>query len=112
DNYSEAAVADPRIQALARRVEVTEDPDFTRAFPAQQPTEVTVALSDGAEISERADYHGGEAENPHPLGAVRRKFLALAAPVWGRERAEALYDRVLHLEREGDVAAFSSDGAL
>jgi 2-methylcitrate dehydratase PrpD len=105
DNYAAAAVADPKIQGLARRVEVVEDSDFTRAFPQRQPTEVTVILADGTEISERADYHRGEAENPHPPGAVRRKFLDLAAPVWSRERAEALYDRVLDLERVPAVAA-------
>ena len=39
DNYEAAAVADPRSRALARRVEVVEDPDFTRAFPgASRPT--------------------------------------------------------------------------
>ena len=36
DNYDAASVADPRIQALARRVTVTEDPGFTRAFPRQR----------------------------------------------------------------------------
>ncbi len=112
DNYDAAAVADPRIQGLARRVEVTEDPEFTRAFPARQPTEVTVVLADGPELSERADFHGGEAENPHPPGAVRRKFVDLAAPVWGGGRAEALYDRVLDLEQVPDVAALAGDGGL
>ena len=109
DNYDAAAVADPRIRALARRVEVKEDPDFTRAFPQRQPTEVTVVLADGTEMSERADFHRGEAENPHPPGAVRMKFLELAAPVWGRETAEVLYDRVLDLERVPDVAALVQD---
>ena len=78
---SHPAVADPRIQSLARRVEVVEDPDFTRAFPARQPTEVVVMLGDGTELSERADFHRGEAENPHPPGAVRRKFVELAASI-------------------------------
>jgi 2-methylcitrate dehydratase PrpD len=112
DNYDTAAVADPRIQALARRVEVVEDSEFTRAFPERQPTEVSVALDDGTELSERADFHRGEAEHPHPPDAVRRKFLDLAAPVWGRERAEALYDRVLDLERVTDVPVLAGDGAV
>jgi 2-methylcitrate dehydratase PrpD len=112
DNYDAAAVADPRLKALARRVEVAEDPDFTRAFPARQPTEVTVVLADGTEMSERADYHRGEAEHPHPPDAVRRKFLDLAVPVWGRGRAETLYDRVLDLEGVPDVAALAGDAGL
>ena len=72
DNYGAAAVADPRIQALARRVAVAEDPDFTRAFPGRQPTEVTVVFADGTQMSEHADFHRGEAEHPHPPEAVRR----------------------------------------
>ncbi|MGH7332442.1 MAG: MmgE/PrpD family protein [Candidatus Rokuibacteriota bacterium] len=112
DNYESAAVADPRIQALARRVAVVEDTDFTRAFPERQPTEVTVVLADGTELSERADFHRGEAEHPHPPDAVRGKFLDLAGPVWGRGRAEALYDRVLDLEHVPDVAALVGDRGL
>lgn len=109
DNYEAAALADSRIHALARRVEVAEDPDFTRAFPGRQPTEVTVVLADGSELSERSDFHRGEAENPHPPEAMRRKFLELAAPVWGSDRAGALYDRVLDLDRVPDVAALTAD---
>jgi 2-methylcitrate dehydratase PrpD len=109
DNYDAASVADPRIQALARRVTVTEDPEFTRVFPQQQPTEVTLVLADGSEMVERAEFHRGEAEHPHPPDAVRRKFMDLVAPVWDRGRGEALYDRVLNLERVPDVAALIGD---
>ena len=42
---------------------------------------------------------------PHAPDAVRRKFMDLVAPVWDRGRREALYDRVLDLERVPDVAA-------
>ena len=99
ENYDAAAVADPRIQVLARRVAVAEDPDFTRAFPARQPTEVTVELADGTRMSEHADFHRGEAEHPNPPGAVRMKYLDLAAPVWWQGREETLNDRVHNLER-------------
>ncbi|HYB43271.1 MAG TPA: MmgE/PrpD family protein [Candidatus Methylomirabilis sp.] len=112
DNYDAASVGDPRIQALARRVEVGEDPEFTRAFPERQPTEVTIALADGTELSERADFHRGEAEHPHRQEAVREKFLELSAPVWGHQRAQALYDRVLDLERVPDVATLAGTDGL
>ena len=110
DNHDASAVADLRIRTLARRVEVTEDPNFTRAFPQQQPTEVTVVLAAGTESSQRSDFHPGEAENPHRPDAIRRKFLELTAPVWGGERAETLYDRVLELERVPDVTAVTGRG--
>ena len=113
DNYDAAAVADPRIQALARRVAVVEDPDFTRAFPARQPTEVTVVLADGTEMSEHADFHRGEAEHPAPA----RRRAAGSSSTWPRRCGavggrEALYDRVLDLERVPDVAALAGDEGL
>ena len=49
---------------------------------------------------------------PHPDDAVRRKFLDLAAPVWGQGRAEALYGRVLDLDGVPDVAALAGDAGL
>src|SRR5262245_59604592 len=112
DNYSAAAVADERIRSLARRVAVEEDPAFTRAFPARQPTEVTVHLADGTALSEHGDFHRGEAERPHPPEALRAKFLELAAPVWGPERAQSLYTRVLDLERVPDVATIAAAAGL
>ena len=110
DNYDAAAVADARIHALARRVTVVEEPTFTRAFPERQPTEVTVVLAGGTTLAQRSDYHRGEAEHPHTPAAVRGKFVALSAPVWGRERAEEVYDRVLDLERVPDVRTLAGPG--
>ena len=112
DNHDASAVADARIRALARRVEVAEDPDFTRAFPQRQPTEVSVVLADGGAMVERSDFHPGEAENPHRPDAIRKKFLELTTPVWGGDRAEALYNRVLDLERVSDVTALAGEGGL
>jgi len=63
-------------------------------------------------MSEHADFHRGEAEHPHPHDSVRMKFLDLAAPVWGQGKAEALYDRVLDLQRVPDVAALAGDKGL
>ena len=89
-----------------------EDPEFTRAFPGRQPTDVTIGLADGTELSEHADFHRGEAEAPHPPEAVRRKFLELTRPVWGAGRAEALYGRLLDLERAPDVAVLAGGEGL
>lgn len=111
-NFEPTAVANPRIQALAARVEVAEDPAFTAAFPARQPTEVRVLLADGTELTERGEFIRGEAENPLPPGAVRAKFLELSAPVWGEARAGAVWDWAMRLESVADVAALAADHPL
>ncbi|HVQ74535.1 MAG TPA: MmgE/PrpD family protein [Candidatus Binatia bacterium] len=104
-NFEAAAVADPRIQALAARIDVAEEPAFTAAFPGRQPTALTMTLADGTEIAERGDFIRGEAENPVPQGPVRAKFLELSAPVWGSARAEALWETAMRLDALADVSA-------
>ena len=66
-------------------------------------------LADGTQMSERADFHRGKAEHPHD--AVRRKFLGLAAPVWGQGRGR-YYDGVLDLEGVPDVASLAGAAGL
>lgn len=111
-NFEPPAVADPRIQALAAKVEVTEVPVFTAAFPGRQPTEITVALADGAELEARADFMRGEAEHPHAPETVRAKYLELAAPVWGVPRAEAMWEAVMRLESAPDMRALAGGEPL
>ena len=43
---------------------------FTRAFPGRQPTDVTIVLADGTELSEHADFHRGEAESSSARGGA------------------------------------------
>ena len=43
---------------------------------------------------------------------ILSSILELAGPVWGRERAAALYERVTTLERVPDVAGLGGDAGL
>lgn len=95
DNTSEAAVADPRIQSLARRVFVTENPDYTRVSLAMQKTDMRITFRDGRVFEARADYIRGEPEYPHPPAALRSKFIRLTRDTWGESHAARVYDRLM-----------------
>ena len=50
ESFNDAAVANPKVQALAARVSVEEDPAFTAAYPAQQRCFVRLRLKRGGTL--------------------------------------------------------------
>lgn len=55
---------DERITALAQKVDIVEEPQFTAECPSKRIAAVTVKLTDGTELTEQVDYAKGEPENP------------------------------------------------
>jgi 2-methylcitrate dehydratase PrpD len=94
----DAAFAEPRLHALAARVEVRERPEFTAAYPARQPSRIELRLADGTIETASAEHIRGEAESPHPAGALEGKFLALTASAWGAEAADGALSALMAVE--------------
>jgi 2-methylcitrate dehydratase PrpD len=101
--FSDAAVADAAVQRLATRFEVVEDEAFNAEYPAKQRVDATIRLRDGRVLTGRCEITRGEPGNPHPAGAVERKYFDLAEPLWGRASAQRLLDACMNLERCGNV---------
>ena len=100
--------SDAAIQALADRVTVVEDPAMTAMMPDKRPSRVTVRMKDGSEHTGETDVNQGDFEAPYGPKDLVEKYHELADPVWGRERAEAVYGRVRalpHLERLDELTA-------
>jgi 2-methylcitrate dehydratase PrpD len=90
---------DPRVAALAERVEVRVAQDLERLWPSAGPARVTVHLADGARC-ERVDNPRGHHANPASPADLRAKFLAIT----GLPDAERVYERLLGLDEVPDVA--------
>ncbi len=110
--FSEAAVGNPVTQALARRIDVHEEPAFTARYPHEQATEVVIRTGDGRTWTGRCDIMKGEAGNPYQDAEVERKFLHLGSQAWGAEVAETLRDRVLRLEQFTAIGQLAAGLAL
>jgi 2-methylcitrate dehydratase PrpD len=106
------AVRDPRVQALVAKVEVREEPAYTRAYPGKQLCDVTIRLTGGGTLEGRCEVMKGEPANPHRPEDVERKFFDLTTPVWGAERSRGLYDGLLSLESAPDMGQFGREFAL
>jgi 2-methylcitrate dehydratase PrpD len=102
--FQPPALGDPRVRALARRVEVTIDPDASPRLIDRPAARVTVALTDGRTLAAETRAIRGDAANPVGREEVEAKFLGLAGPVLGEARARAVRDAVARVETLGNVA--------
>ena len=110
--FEEAAVANPAIQSLAQRTDVTEDPEHEARYPREQIADLTVHLKGGQVLRGRCEVMRGEPGNPHDPRDLERKFHELAGPALGRPAAQRLYEGLMSLERVADVQALTLEAGL
>ena len=102
--FEEPATGDTRIRELAARVVVRSDAAMNPRRPDDYPTAaVTVALRDGRRLTESTVVVRGDAAAPIDRAEVVAKFVALAAPVVGAVRAQAVVDTVERIDELKDV---------
>jgi len=106
--FSDAAVADPVVQALCQRVHLAEDPAYTAEYPRRQLCDVRIVMRDGSVLTGRSERMKGEPENPHSPEELAGKYRELTVPIWGQALADQLLADCMRLETIGDFRAYSS----
>ncbi len=104
ESFSGEHVENPEILELAARVSVREDPAMTAQLPGSRPARVTVTLDDGTRLTARTATNRGDWADPYAQEEIHAKYLALTARLWPRDRAEAVWDEVMALDRRSDLA--------
>jgi 2-methylcitrate dehydratase PrpD len=77
----DAALRDPSIAALRRRVHVVEDTEMSAVAPRLRPARVTVKLKDGRSATHACESHRGDFNRPFAESELRDKFRELAGLV-------------------------------
>ena len=81
--FRPAVMGDQRIRDMARRVEVTVDPEASPRRIDRPTARVRITLRNGTALESTTTVARGDAANPVPASEVEDKFLALASPVLG-----------------------------
>jgi aconitate decarboxylase len=115
DEFTEAAVTDPRRIALAEKVEVWHDPAVTaRGAKFRHMVRVEVHFADGAREAETVEAPRGSEQKFANETDVTDKFRKLARAVMTEAQADRIGDMVLRCERLPNigavVAALVADG--
>ena len=87
---------DPEIGRLARLIELEEDPEFSRAYPGEQGSEVIVTLRGGRTLTHRM-----RDLVPATADQIRARFRRAAGPA--AEPIEAMVDTLDQLEDAGSL---------
>jgi 2-methylcitrate dehydratase PrpD len=103
--FEPARIHDPATRALMDKVEVAIDPELDAAFPGQRAARVAITTRDGREESFLQPMRIGDPEAPLSDAQLDDKFLELAVPVIGNDKARALLARLWTLETSSTVPA-------
>jgi 2-methylcitrate dehydratase PrpD len=101
--FAEPALADPRIRALAARVEVRVDPEMSPRRADRPTARVEIALTGGRVLTSTTTVVRGDFEDPVPAAEVVEKFLTLTTEVLGAARARDVARLVEQAETLKDV---------
>ena len=97
-----ARMQDPAVLRQRAKVELVPDQELERRVPRREAI-VKVTLADGTVLTEHVRAVRGTADNPMPRDEVVAKCRDLLAPVLGRSGSAELIDRVLEIERVGNM---------
>jgi 2-methylcitrate dehydratase PrpD len=76
------AVRDARVQVLARKVSITEDPAMTRRLPNERPARVVITDNAGRQWTGEAGANRGDDALPYTPAELGAKFMDLCGRVW------------------------------
>jgi 2-methylcitrate dehydratase PrpD len=87
-SYTWEAVRDPRVLALAQKVDIAEDPDMSRRLPNERPARVVITDTDGRQWTGEAGVNRGDDASPYSEEELTHKFLDLTGRVWTEDHAK------------------------
>jgi 2-methylcitrate dehydratase PrpD len=102
-SFDEKFLNDEAVQSLMANVKVIASAELDRQFPKYWPGRVTVRVSGGS-YSEEVIIPKGESGNPMRPDEVKGKFVSLAAPIIGEEKADSVVQEVESLEARDSLA--------
>lgn len=106
--FTPQAVRSDDVQALAKKVEVKEDPKLTAMMPSRRPSRVRVTLKSGEKLEAEVSMNKGDFEDPYGAADLEKKYFSLADPVWGHSKAEQIRSRVMAVEKVKDITQVTS----
>lgn len=101
EQYTDEFIYNDNISALARKVKVLSNDEFTKLFPKYSPAEIVVETYDGQRFNEKINNPRGEANVPLSDDELKNKFSSLVKfnTIKDFDSAKLIYS-VFNLEKE------------
>ena len=101
--FTEEAIHDPAVKALAGKVSVAIDPEFADVLE-ESPSRVTVTLSDGRTVERMRYYASGTPQAPLTQEQVEEKFFSCAERAVDKAAAVKIFAFLKRIELERSLA--------
>jgi 2-methylcitrate dehydratase PrpD len=101
--FTEEAIHDEAVKALARKVSVAIDPEFADILD-DSPSRVTVTLADGRTVQKMRYYASGTPQAPLTKGQVEEKFFSCAERAVDKASATKIFAFLNRIEQERSFA--------
>ena len=102
-DFTLARLEDNDLKELMKKIKVKVDAGLTKAYPRKWPARVTIILKGRRSLDGATEYPKGDPENPLSEGELIAKFKSLTEGMLPSRQADAIIDRVMHLESMADV---------
>jgi 2-methylcitrate dehydratase PrpD len=96
-------VHDPQVMELAARVQMSLSQEYELLRPVRNPAKVTLHLKNGQELTREVMDCLGDPRKPMTQEALVQKFLDLASPTLGKDKAEGFVVQFQTLESTDNV---------
>jgi 2-methylcitrate dehydratase PrpD len=106
--FDAQALADERIRALARRVEIRTSSDMTPRRADAPTAHVRLVLRGGKTLERTTAVVRGDALSPVPRDEITAKFVSLAGPILGDAGARKVIHVVEDVESLDDVGSLTA----
>ncbi len=101
--FTEEAIRDEAVKALASKVSVAIDPEFADVLE-ESPSRVTVTLADGRTMQRLRYYASGTPQVPLTKEQVEEKFFSCAERAVDKTSATKIFAFLNRIEQEGSFA--------
>ena len=101
------AIGNQTIQALAKKVDVREDPSMTAKLPDLRPGAVSIKMTDGTVMQAATETNRGDWADPYSEDELIDKYFSLATRLWDKSAAQAVLDEVMNLDQAPSITPLS-----
>lgn len=98
EQYAPERILRSDVQALMNQVTIQPDETYSRVFPAEMPSCVTITLRDGRTVEREIRTWEGSFSSPMSWEAARNKFERLASTHTMPKQRNRLVETIAHLE--------------
>ena len=101
--YSPRNLRDGKTLEFLKKITVTEDEEFTRAYPGHVANRVSLKLKGGGTVTEEVDVPKGHPKNAMTKEEVESKFRRLTARFLSDSQSEKVLEFVWNLEMQREI---------